>query len=180
MFEYELNKLNNSWETTKKIGNDLYSLYGEKFLNCVIKKDANGFLNDEIISFIEKECKSYDINTHNFSISERIKDSIKDKLSRFCKKNISEDEKDVAYKCITTSVCQAFYFVVRDMYNDWNNGINKLSYTKEERSAQWFFIREFCFCSMYRVDRNGNFNIPYGGFGYNSKNFKGKIDSIVS
>ena len=45
----------------------------------------------------------------------------------------------------------------------------------EERSAQWVFIREYCFGSMFRFGPNGDFNIPYGGFGYNSKNFTNKI-----
>ena len=50
----------------------------------------------------------------------------------------------------------------------------------EERSAQWVFIREYCFGSMFRFGPNGDFNIPYGGFDYNSKNFTSKIQNITN
>lgn len=66
------------------------------------------------------------------------------------------------------------------MYNDWNNHNHKDLYTLDERSAQWVFIREFCFGSMFRFGPTGDFNIPYGGFGYNTKCFTCKIKNITS
>ena len=94
--------------------------------------------------------------------------------------NRNEEKEDIIYKCITTSVCQGFYFVIRDMYNEWNNHGKKEEYTLNERSAQWFFIREYCFGSMFRFGKNGDFNIPYGGFTYNDKCFTCKIENITS
>ena len=66
------------------------------------------------------------------------------------------------------------------MYNDWNNHGHKNDYTMDERSAQWVFIREFCFGSMFRFGPDGDFNVPYGGYGYNSKCFTCKIENITS
>jgi DNA adenine methylase len=138
------------------------------------------FVNDEVKEYIVSEVSGCELDTHGFSISDRVIKSLEDKISRFRKKDISEEETDVPFKCITTCICQAFYFVIRDMYNDWNNGGHKDNYTKDERSAQWMFIREFCFGSMFRFGPNGDFNIPYGGFGYNTKCFSCKVENVTS
>lgn len=53
------------------------------------------------------------------SLVERISSSLTDKLSRFLKKDINENEVELIEKCIKTAICQAFYFVLRDIYNMW-------------------------------------------------------------
>jgi len=116
--------------------------------------------------------------TSGYIIKKDEKKSLIDEISDFlCGK---KKEEDIVYKCITTSVCQGFYFVIRDMYNEWNNHGKKEEYTLNERSAQWFFIREYCFGSMFRFGKNGDFNIPYGGFSYNNKCFTCKIENVLS
>ena len=46
--------------------------------------------------------------------------------------------------------------------------------------ANYHFVREFCYGSMFRFNQRGHFNIPYGGVAYNTKNFRGKVDYIFS
>ena len=46
------------------------------------------------------------------------------------------------------------------------------------RAANFYFIREYCYGSMFRYNANGEFNIPYGGKSYNKKNMRAKIDHI--
>lgn len=179
-FSIELNKLSNAWDFIRSFGEAFHERYGNRFKDLMLNKKDEKFINDEIREYIVTEIKKCDINTHGFSLSERIIKSLNDKLSRFRKKDISEDEEDIAYKCITTCICQAFYFIIRDMYNDWNNHGNKDKYTKVERSSHWVFIREYCFGSMFRFGSTGDFNIPYGGFGYNSKCFSCKIENMTS
>lgn len=48
------------------------------------------------------------------------------------------------------------------------------------RIANYYFIREFCYGSMFRYNSSGDFNIPYGGIGYNDKDFTGKVNRILS
>ena len=179
-FKDELIKISDAWNTIKGFGEQFYNKYGDLFRNKMLFDTTSVFLTDEMKDFINEGCEKINLNTHGFSLSDYIIKSLNDKLSRFRKKNISEDEVDVPYKCITTCICQAFYFIIRSMYNDWNNRGHKSDYTKEERSAQWVFIREFCFGSMFRFGPSGDFNVPYGGFGYNSKNFENKIQNIIS
>ena len=49
-----------------------------------------------------------------------------------------------------------------------------------QNSEYFYFIREYCYSSMFRYNANGEFNVPYGGISYNRKNFQRKIDYIKS
>lgn len=88
--------------------------------------------------------------------------------------NETTTEKDVVNN-IEAAVKSGVYMHFRDVYN---RKIRPL--TSEEEAAVFFFMREFCYASMFRYNKNGDFNIPYGGIGYNRKNFKSKIEYIAS
>lgn len=176
----ELYRISDEFDAIKEIGEDIYVKFKDRFGELLTSKEKVPFVNDEISIVIGKAVTEYGFNTHGFSLSEKIEKSLNDKLVRMQRKqDISGDTDSFIHDCITTSVCQAYYFIIRDMYNDWNNHGNIGSYSMEERSAQWAFIREFCFGSMFRFS-NGDYNVPYGGCSYNKKNFRAKIENIVS
>ena len=52
--------------------------------------------------------------------------------------------------------------------------------SKAKAAANWYFVREFCYASMFRYNAKGEFNIPYGGIAYNNKNFRQKADLIFA
>jgi len=79
---------------------------------------------------------------------------------------------------IETGVKSGLYLYLRDVSNKVVSGHLKLS--AEKATANWYFIREFCYASMFRFNRKGGFNIPYGGIAYNSKNFRAKVSAITS
>lgn len=64
----------------------------------------------------------------------------------------------------------SFYTLIRDLYN--HNPLQNAQY--------FYFIREYCYSSMFRYNSKGEFNVPYGGISYNKKNFQRKIDYILS
>lgn len=64
----------------------------------------------------------------------------------------------------------SFYTFIRDLYNQ--NPLQNPHY--------FYFIREYCYSSMFRYNTKGEFNVPYGGISYNKKNFQRKIDYISS
>jgi len=69
------------------------------------------------------------------------------------------------------------YMYFRDVYNGIHLGqISAICI--EYRIANFYFIREYCYGSMFRYNSKGEFNIPYGGMSYNRKNFSAKIDEI--
>ena len=182
-FKNELLKISTAWNAVREFSEKFADKHGTRFFDFILGNlDDEIFVTNEMKNEIAEFVSNYNFNliTHNFDLSKKIETSLNDKAKRFSKKEISENETDVPFKNISTAICQAFYFIIRDMYNDWNNNGHASDYSICERSAQWFFIREYCFGSMFRFDSNGNFNIPYGGFSYNSKCFECKIEKIFS
>jgi DNA adenine methylase len=81
---------------------------------------------------------------------------------------------------ILTGYMSGLYMHFRNLYNiiHLDSYGNTIPITLEHKIANFYFIREFCYGSMFRYNSNGEFNIPYGGISYNSKNFKLKIEKI--
>ena len=70
-----------------------------------------------------------------------------------------------------TAIHSAFYMYVRHLYNF----SHELNLSPALTIATFYYIREFCYSSMFRYNKDGNFNVPYGGMAYNTKNFHSKI-----
>lgn len=68
-----------------------------------------------------------------------------------------------------------FYMHFRHLYNN----IEKYEINDSFATAIFYFIREYCYSSMFRYNKNGDFNVPYGGISYNRKNFRAKIDRLT-
>lgn len=77
---------------------------------------------------------------------------------------------------LVTGFASGYYLYFRRVFNDWQLGRSHL--TPGQRAANFFFIRENCYGSMFRYNRHGEFNIPYGGMSYNSKDFAGKVEAL--
>ena len=56
----------------------------------------------------------------------------------------------------------------------------KSKFSFGRQAAVFFFVREYCYSSMFRYNAKGEFNVPYGGISYNRKDFQKKIDYILS
>ncbi len=69
-----------------------------------------------------------------------------------------------------------YYNVVRERYNE-NLTKGRLS---GEDAADFMFLRQYCFSGMLRYSGEGKFNVPYGGFRYNDRSLKPKLDFILS
>lgn len=185
-FIKEIRNLSNVWDDVRELSENINKKYNECFFNIILKNDdidISDFINRSLHDYINESISETKYlakyNIHGLSLSNEIYKGLESKTKRFIKKDIAENEVNLAHKSITTAVCQSFYFIIRNMYNKWNSSVDT-EYTRQEKSAQWFFIREFCFGSMFRFSKNGNFNIPYGGFAYNKKCFKCKVDQITS
>ena len=66
----------------------------------------------------------------------------------------------------------AIYMCVRDLYN-------KMTWD-EHQTLAFFVLREYCYSSMFRFDKKGRFNVPYGGRSYNDKSLLSKIETMFS
>ncbi len=77
---------------------------------------------------------------------------------------------------IECALKSAFYMYLRHLYN----ATNAYAIAPAEASAIFFFVRENAYASMFRYNRQGQFNVPYGGISYNRKDVARKIAALQS
>jgi len=82
------------------------------------------------------------------------------------KKGIEWKDEDVVGQIITGAHAGLYTFV-RDGCEPTED-IRKV--------AQFLYLREFCYGGMFRFNKQGKFNIPYGGRSYNDKSMTGKLN----
>jgi len=185
-FKKELYKYVNYWERI-----DIYMKeFGDSFLNLYKKYRNNKVTYEEFNKQIKKLFKEKVIPFNGlfrkeFCIDRKgllnhIQKNLASKLKRTKEKvdvrnSFSDSE---IKKNIETGFRSGFYTHFRDIMNKEKKG--KLKLSKQKKVANWYFIREFCYGGMFRFNRSGDFNVPYGGMNYNQKNFRAKVDYIFS
>lgn len=83
------------------------------------------------------------------------------------KKNILP-EKDI-FDNLETGIKGAIYTYLRTLYND--NSLSSIIHC-----CLFFFIRNYAYSGMFRYNKKGDFNVPYGGIAYNKKSILPKIN----
>lgn len=75
-----------------------------------------------------------------------------------------------------TAVTKAcIYYLIRHLYNNEH----EYSIGRSERAFLFFFLREYAYASMFRFNKNGEFNVPYGGISYNRKTLLSKLAKML-
>lgn len=78
---------------------------------------------------------------------------------------------------LITGFTSGYFMYFRDIFNDIQLG-RRTDVSQPYAAANFYFIREYCYGSMFRYNARGEFNIPYGGMSYNRKDMGTKIDSM--
>lgn len=151
---------------------ELYLNYRNELISKVeLKNSINDFCNDKKneISNILPECFS---NYPNIMAAELNKNLFR-KMQRM---NILEKQKHILpdkdlNNNIETAIRSALYMNFRNLYNDNSIKLNNDVF----HCALFLFIRNYCYSGMFRYNANGDFNVPYGGIGYNGKSMAKKI-----
>lgn len=157
---------------------DLYNLYIlikqqnndlKKYLNSFDKywKDLTEKSVDQI-EFNEAFLNCSDFKKYYAAAKKR-----KDKTIKKFEEDGMHISNDDLKKIEITARKTAFYMLIRKLYNSENldNTIH---------IACFYFMREYCYSSMFRFAKNGDFNVPYGGMSYNEKYLSSKINYIFS
>ena len=149
--------------------NTTYSKYkANKIAKEDLIKNIELFVNDNKTAF--KQLLNPELLKHYDIFEKELLRNISAKLVRM--KDLEEKkgnlpEKDI-YDNFECALKGSFYMFIRALYNKYDN------------SEYFYFIREYCYSSMFRYNSNGEFNVPYGGISYNRKNFQRKIDYVKS
>ena len=92
-------------------------------------------------------------------------------LNKFASNGVdisSEDKEKIKITANKTSI----YMLIRDLYNNITDETLRL--------AAYYFMREYCYSSMFRFSKTGAFNVPYGGMSYNDKTLSEKVKYMFS
>ncbi|MFH1210250.1 MAG: DNA adenine methylase [archaeon] len=182
----ELFKYVEYWERIdiymKHFGNDFINLYNQYKHNKINEQEFNNqielLFEKKIIPFNGLFSKKFCINQEG--LLKEIKKNVISKLIRTkndidIKNHFSDLE---IKKNIESAFRSGFYMHFRNIMNKEKR--NELKITKEKKIANYYFIREFCYGGMFRFNSSGDFNVPYGGIAYNTKDFRKKVDYIFS
>lgn len=174
-----------NWEKIPKyieiFEEDLIFLYNdfrdEKKTHVEVKEIITKKLKEKEENFNGLFSKDFCLDPDNL-----LKEIIKNLISKINRTKAIEKERGVLpegdlHKNIETAFRSGFYMHFRGVMNQCGN---KYEISQAKKISNYYFIREFCYASMFRFNSKGDFNIPYGGIGYNDKNFRSKVDYIFS
>lgn len=136
-------------------------------------------LGDAITEFVIANSEEFNgLLRHDFNYQienfvVELRKSIKNKMLRMKKIAMTKGdlEEDDLVDNIEASLKAAFYTHFRYLINYRH----EIGLTDEFATAIYFFIRQTCYSSMFRYNKSGRFNVPYGGISYNRKSFSNKI-----
>jgi DNA adenine methylase len=187
LFQLELNKYGDFWDQLAEVNTSIWETCQFSYISYINNKLTLKQLIDTFEPCLSKELKKYPLFKQNdfiidfTSFEEKLVASIADKAKRIKRINEKEnrnfDEKELEIH-FETGIRSGAYLFFRSLLNAHYVKNIKLNATKA--AANWYFVREFCYGSMFRFNSKGEFNIPYGGITYNRKNFKQKVANIFS
>ncbi len=97
-------------------------------------------------------------------------------VANYNKKPFSTDD---LCENLITGFTSGYYMYFRKVFNDINLG-RITGQSLQYQAANFYFIREYCYGSMFRYNAKGEFNIPYGGMSYNRKDMRAKINNMYN
>jgi len=174
-----------NWEKIPKylkiFENDFIKLYDDFKKDKITEKEVKEIITKKIKA---KEDQFNGLFSKDFSLDPNnlLEEIIKNLISKISRTKKIEQQRGTLpdgdlHKNIETAFRSGFYMHFREVMN-YNGKKYKTSLAK--KIANYYFIREFCYGSMFRFNASGHFNIPYGGIAYNSKDFRGKVNYLFS
>ena len=176
-------------ETIDCIWKEIETLYEKSWLSELYVSYRNGeidksglknaitlFCNrnkEDISNLIKPEFADYE----NILIKE-IKGNLYRKMSRMHELELTKNilpEKDVKDN-ILCAMKSALYMFLRHLYND----VHIKDSMHDLHNALFLFIRNYSYSGMFRYNVKGEFNVPYGGIGYNNKTLQKKLEYYKS
>ena len=184
LFFKKLDFINNNWIIISEVVDnhiddllDIYSEYRKAHTDeCGLADSIAEFVAsnaDELNRLFQRE---FNFLIENFVLE--INRSMKNKMIRMKKLETEKGELSNEDKIsnIECSMKSAFYFHLRYLMNNKM----RLAIDDSSHAAIYFFIRQTCYSSMFRYNKNGHFNVPYGGISYNRNSFERKIEYFRS
>jgi len=161
---------------------DIYDVFKDTKLNLLDKVSLNSRVAHISTGLSEKINSGFNeqILLNETEFAEFIIKMVSDKILRTVENNEKRPFSDEDLKSnLITGFTSGYYMYFRKIFNDINLGRIEIP-SIQYKAANFYFIREYCYGSMFRYNASGEFNIPYGGMSYNSKNMRTKIDNMFN
>lgn len=186
-FKSELLQYAQAWGALGELGKQLWATCGEAFTAYIYADvevvDFASLLEKNLKTALKKQPllsdKEFVLKPDEFGAV--LLKSVLDKTRRIKRiaqreqRRFSEKELAVHFE---TGLRSGTYLFFRGILNQYYKQTLALSDAKAV--ANWYFVRELCYGSMFRFNAKGEFNIPYGGIAYNKKNLQLKSQRIFS
>lgn len=174
----ELTNIIENWDKLTELSNDvrlmnLYLRFRENE-NLEISSDVSLIINEKI-----DDIPMFNLR-NNVKFEKYLAECLLRRISLIKKNEIKKERKlegDELKNNLEAGIKSAYYTYLRDAYN---NPKEYEGLDDERKVAVYLFIREYCYSSMFRFNKNGEFNVPYGGVSYNKKSLKTKLDYYKS
>lgn len=179
-FLHYLSQIDYNWQLISDVvtnhAEEIYAIY------AIYGGDTGNVqqLHDSISAFVLRNAEEFNglLSTEfNIGIQNFVNEIIKNfssKIIRMHKLELSHGKLSPAnfLENMECAFKSAFYMHFRYLYNH----AEKLDITPPFHAAIYYFLREFCYSSMFRYNAKGQFNVPYGGLSYNRKALARKIE----
>ncbi len=141
-------------------------------------------IKDLVTEFVVQNASEFNgilKTSFNLDLDNFLHEIIRNMTSKISRMRVIETEKGKLSKKdmldnIESSIKSAFYMHFRHLYNKSQSYKINTPFA----AAIFYFVREFCYASMFRYNKHGGFNVPYGGIQYNRKDFLKKILAMQS
>ncbi len=176
------NSFSNIVSVCSKETNELLHIFFKLKEGIIQKEELSSTLEDLISSMSDKINSGFSekllLNKDEFDsyIHQMVEDKFVRTVENYNKKPFSTED---LCENLITGFTSGYYMYFRKVFNDISLG-RITDQSIQYQAANFYFIREYCYGSMFRYNSKGEFNIPYGGMSYNRKNMKSKIDNMFN
>lgn len=131
-----------------ELGNETITKYVEPFVG------GGAVLINILQKYEVKEAYAFDINKDLINCYNVIKENVDELI-----KELEIKEKE--FIKLESEDRQSYFYNIRKEYNSYRITENELSI---KRAGEFIFLNRTCFNGLYRVNKNGEFNVPCGKY----------------
>jgi DNA adenine methylase len=179
-FEYA-ESMNVSFECAKRFSNKHFDTLCGLFLQYRANLIDVEMLSKQIEAFVSKNQTEIHAIINKFDIDKEffqkeLLSTLKRKLQRMKVLEIKKDKMpiDDIQNNIETAIKGSLYMYYRYLYNTYKDC------NQSQKTALFFFLRNYAYSGMFRYNLDGLFNVPYGGIAYNNKLTRKKLEYYQS
>lgn len=176
------NSFNNIVSVFRDKADELLDIFFKLNHGIIERKELSSILRELIFSISDKidfgfsekiilDNAEFNSFLHKMAEDKFVRTAANYKRDRFATEDLREN--------LITGFASGYYMYFRKIFNDINLG-RITGQSVQYKAANFYFIREYCYGSMFRYNAKGEFNIPYGGMSYNRKDMRAKIENMFN